>query len=85
MPRRTYLSQQTIPEKCGDVKEIMKQEHSKRASIALTTNFWSNISNDEWQLQECLLQSRGISGRPTADYVADLLMDGVTEWEIVEK
>ena len=97
VPGRTYFSNQIIPQKYGQIKELVRQELIKCDSIALTTDFWTSISNDsyititahfidnEWELQERLLQTRGVSGSHAADHVADLLMECAVEWDIKEK
>ena len=97
VPGRTYFSTEVIPTKYHTLKAFVKEELDTCTSIALTTYFWTSMSNDshvmvtghfidnEWKLQERLLLIRALTGSHTADHVADLLRECTTEWDLHDK
>ena len=97
VPGRTYFSTEVIPTKYHTLKAFVKSELDTCTSIALTTDFWTSLSNDsyitvtchfidnEWKLQERLLLTRAVTGSHNADHVADLLRECATEWGLHDK
>ena len=46
VPERTYFSTEVIPTKYYTLKAFVKEELDMCTSMALTTDFWTSLSND---------------------------------------
>ncbi|XP_060557870.1 E3 SUMO-protein ligase ZBED1-like [Ruditapes philippinarum] len=94
IPSKTYFSQTLIPELYQSVKSKVVESLSKSHTVALTTDGWTSRAtesyititschiNNDWELISHVLQTRAMPCSHTAENVAQVIREAITEWKL---
>lgn len=94
IPSRTHFSNSIIPELFMSTKVQVRQQLSKVAYFAGTTDLWSSVGltpylgytihyiNEDWKLESIALSCSFIHEDHTAENISDALVETLTEWKL---
>lgn len=94
IPSRTHLTATVIPSMYNNVKEKVIEGLSSAHLVALTTDCWTSRAtqsfmtvtahyiNDDWEIQNPVLQTRPIYEAHTSEHLAEVLREVVVEWKL---
>ena len=94
IPSRPHFSETVVPEIYRQTRAAVQAAIDSALSVALTTDCWTSCATesfmtvtahfvtDDWQLKECVLQTRPLHEAHTAHNIADALRAAVVEWAL---
>ena len=97
LPKRKYFSQSLIPSLYETAKQKPTAELSRADSVSLTTDGWTSMNidsyvtitahymRDDWQLRNCVLQTRQMCESHTGENIAVVLKQAIREWCIQDR
>ncbi|XP_046542896.1 E3 SUMO-protein ligase ZBED1-like [Haliotis rubra] len=94
IPSRTHFTNYVIPEMYKKVKSSVMESIARASSMAVTTDGWTSRStesyititahyvNEDWQLENPVLQTRTLHESHTGANLANVLESAVDEWNL---
>ncbi|XP_046545980.1 zinc finger BED domain-containing protein 4-like [Haliotis rubra] len=94
IPSRTHYTNYVIPEMYKKVKSSVMESIARASSMAVTTDGWTSRStesyititahyvNEDWQLENPVLQTRTLQESHTGANLANVLDSAVDEWNL---
>ena len=95
LPSRTHFAQKVIPEIYKETRFVVEKALEQSPVVAVTTDGWTSRAtvsyvtitahtmNDDYQMQDFVLQTRALCESHTGDNIADVLTDAADEWKLL--